>query len=123
MSETSSGLDENIAGALAYLLGLITGIILLLIEKDNEFVRFHAAQSIVVFAAIFVINIILSVISGGIALGVGGLVSGVISMIIGLLSLLIMLITFILWVYLMFTAYKGNKTRIPVAAGIADDLV
>lgn len=49
MSETSIGLEENIAGVLTYLLGFITGIIFLLIEKENKSVRFNAAQSIVVF--------------------------------------------------------------------------
>lgn len=122
MSETSTGLDENIAGALAYLLGFITGIILLLIEKDNEFIRFHAAQSIVVFVALFVVNIILSVIGGSMAFG-GVYAFGFVSIMVWLLSLLISLIAFILWIYLMFMAYKGNKPRIPVAADIADSLV
>jgi uncharacterized membrane protein len=43
MSETKLGVSENIAGLLAYILGWISGIILLVIEKENKFVRFHAA--------------------------------------------------------------------------------
>lgn len=121
MTETSIGLEENIAGALAYLLGFLTGIILLLIEKDNDFVRFHAAQSTVIFIAIFVLTMILNVIT--MAISLGGSMLGIISMIFGLLNMLIMLLALILWIYLMFMAYKGNKTRIPVAAGIADSLL
>src|SRR5659263_765145 len=44
--KTSMGLDENIAGALCYFLGFITGIVFLLTEKDNKFIKFHAIQSI-----------------------------------------------------------------------------
>src|SRR5271168_4848989 len=62
----TSGLQENVAGLLCYLLGWLTGIIFLLIDK-RPFVRFHAAQSIVVFGALFVIRVILSfgLLSGG----------------------------------------------------------
>ena len=52
MEKTSIGLDENVAGLLCYVLGWISGIIFLLIEPKNNFVRFHAIQSIVVFAII-----------------------------------------------------------------------
>ncbi len=37
--KTSTGLQQNIAGLLCYVLGWITGIILLPIEKDKQFVR------------------------------------------------------------------------------------
>ena len=48
MSNSQTGLSENVAGLLCYILGWITGLIFLLIDK-RPFVRFHAAQSIVVF--------------------------------------------------------------------------
>ena len=48
MEKTSTGLDENVAGLLCYILGWITGIVFLVIEPDNKFVRFHALQSIIV---------------------------------------------------------------------------
>jgi len=46
--KTSLGLDENIEGALCYVLGWLTGIVFFVLEKDNRFVKFHAMQSIVV---------------------------------------------------------------------------
>src|ERR1700756_2858422 len=55
----TTGLQENVAGLLCYLLGWLTGIIFLLIDK-RPFVRFHAAQSIVVFGVLFIIRMILS---------------------------------------------------------------
>ena len=60
--KTSTGMEQNLAGLLCYVLGWITGIIFLLLEKDNRFVRFHAIQSIVVFGAFTVLEIILSFI-------------------------------------------------------------
>ena len=59
LGKTSSGMQANVAGLLCYLLGVITGIIFILIEKENKFVRFHAMQSIIVFGGLFVINMIL----------------------------------------------------------------
>src|SRR5689334_17289909 len=64
---TSTGLSANVAGALSYLLGFITGIVFLVLEKQNRFVRFHAAQSIAVSVAIIVLSIALSILSGVLA--------------------------------------------------------
>jgi len=54
MSEkkSSTGLESNVAGLLSYLVGWITGLIFFLIEQEDEFVRFHAMQSIIVFGAV-----------------------------------------------------------------------
>src|ERR1700677_163601 len=64
----TAGMDENVAGLLCYILGWVTGLIFFLIDK-RPFVRFHAAQSIVVFGGLTVIRIVLSMlfISGGLA--------------------------------------------------------
>ena len=60
--KTSMGLEPNLAGLLCYVLGWITGFIFFILEKENQFVRFHAMQSIVVFGALTVVNIVLSFI-------------------------------------------------------------
>ncbi|MDN5310352.1 MAG: hypothetical protein PWP14_1746 [Methanolobus sp.] len=106
MSDTKIGLAENISGVVAYFLGFITGIVLLVIEKENKFVRFHAAQSTVVFGALFIISIIL----------------GFIPIIGWLIALFLPIIGLLLWLYLMFMAYKGNLYRLPVVAEYADKL-
>ncbi|WP_094229208.1 DUF4870 domain-containing protein [Methanolobus psychrotolerans] len=106
MSETKLGVSENIAGVIAYVLGFITGIILLIIEKENKFVRFHAAQSTVVSGGLFILGIIL----------------GFIPIIGWLIGLFLPLVGFVLWLYLMFMAYKGNMYRLPVIADYADKL-
>ena len=57
-----TGLSSNVAGALCYLLGLVTGIVFLMIEKEDRFVRFHAMQSIVLSVAVFVVSLVLGFI-------------------------------------------------------------
>ena len=53
LGTTDTGIKPNVAALLAYLLGFVSGLVLILIEKNNKFVRFHAMQSIVVFGVIF----------------------------------------------------------------------
>ena len=112
-ASTQSGLSENVAGLLCYLLGWITGLIFFLIDK-RPFVRFHAAQSIVVFGGLTVIRIVLSMlfISGGLA----GFSAGV-----GILWL-VSLVGLVLWILLMVKAYQGEKYRVPLAADLADQI-
>src|SRR5271155_5548914 len=55
----TTGLQENVAGMLCYLLGWLTGIIFLLIDK-RPLIRFHAAQSIVVFGTLFLLRLVLT---------------------------------------------------------------
>jgi uncharacterized membrane protein len=107
----STGLAPNVAGALAYLLGPITGVLFLLIEKNSPFVRFHALQSIV-FGVIWIIFwIVLSVISGVVPV-LGWLVGFLISIVAGLGGL-------VLWLLLMWKAYQGQEWELPVAGPIA----
>jgi uncharacterized membrane protein len=105
VKKTDSGLQENVAGLLCYVLGWITGIIFLVIEKQNKFVRFHAIQSIVVFGAYTVLSIIFNWIP---------VVGWIINTLLGIAA-------FILWVVLMYKAYKGLKYKIPVAGDIAEN--
>jgi uncharacterized membrane protein len=107
-------LQENVAGALCYVLGWLTGIIFLLIDK-RPFVRFHAAQSIVVFGAL---NILRLVLAFGF-LGGGGY--GFFS-IWSLLSMLVSLVTFVAWIVLMIFAYQGRRYEVPGAAGVAKSI-
>ena len=98
--------STNIAGVIAYFLGFITGILLLIIEKDNKFVRFHAAQSTVLSGGLFILGIIL----------------GFIPIIGWIIGLFLPFVGLILWLYLMYMAYQGNLYRLPVIADYADKL-
>ena len=55
-AKSSTGLDEDLAGALTYLLVLISAIVFLLVEQKSDFVRFHARQSAIVFGVVLVIH-------------------------------------------------------------------
>ena len=113
-------MEENIAGLLCYVLGWVTGIIFFIIDK-RPWVRFHAAQSIVVFGGIQVIYIVLgmfvgaSLFTGGLA-GAGGFSIGF------LLYPIVGLVAFVLWILLMVKAYGHQKFRVPVAADLAEKI-
>jgi uncharacterized membrane protein len=113
----STGLSMNLAAALAYSLGLITGILFLVVEpwKTNRFVRFHAMQSILFSVACIVISIVWTI-------AVGILVSFTGFWILTIdvpLRLLFGLGIFLLWLYLMFQAYSQREFRLPWIGEIA----
>ena len=126
--ESGTGLDENVAGALSYLLGALTGVLFFVVDGDRPFVRFHAAQSIVVFGGLFVATIVLSVVGGVVSAiaftgGVGGaIVGGLLSLVLLVVWLVVGLGALVAWLYLMYKAYNGETPRVPIAAGIADKL-
>ena len=99
----STGLKKNVAAALCYAAGWVTGLIFLLIEKKDETIRFHAAQSIVVFGGLTIVSMV---------------------PVLGwILSPLAMIAGFILWLVLIFKAYQGEKFELPVVAGWAKKLL
>jgi uncharacterized membrane protein len=110
-----SGMSENVAGFLCYLVGWVTGLIFFLIDK-RPFVRFHAAQSMVVFGGLHVILIALGIFFGAGFMFRGGFgVVGVWSALYGLINL----VAFILWILLMVKAYQHQKFEVPIAGNIA----
>jgi uncharacterized membrane protein len=114
VASPTEGLQENVAGLLCYVLGWVTGIIFLLIDK-RPWVKFHAAQSIVVFGGLTILRIAIG-ISGGMFGGVVGFgLWATIGLLLGLVGL-------VLWIFLMVKAYQHETFRVPVAAGIADGI-
>lgn len=97
--KTETGLEPNIAGLLCYVLGWVTGIIFLILEKKNEFVRFHAIQSIITFGAINIFYIIFFWVP---------------------FFWILWLLVFILWIILMFKAYQGQRYKLPWAGNFAE---
>jgi len=104
MAKTSIGLEENIEGALCYILFFVTGIVFYVLEKDNKFVKFHAMQAILVFLPAWIVVILLGWIPF-----LGWIIAG-----------LIALLTVILWLILMLKAYQGEKFKLPVVGDIAE---
>jgi len=107
MAKTSSGLEENVAGLLCYVLGWVSGLVFILIEKENKLVRFHAMQSIIVFGALTIVSFIFGLIPV-----IGGFIGGI----VGLLGL-------VLWIVLMVKAYQGTKYKLPLSGDLAEKWV
>ena len=103
MEKTKLGLTENVEAALSYVLGPITGIVFLILERDNKFVGFHALQSIVYFGILWVAITVLSFIPF-----IGTIIASILD-----------LLYFVSYVYLIFSAYKGRTFKIPVIGDAA----
>ncbi|MCL9818003.1 DUF4870 domain-containing protein [Natronocalculus amylovorans] len=116
-TESSTGLDSNVAGALAYLLGPLTGIIFYVIEEDDRFVKFHAAQSIVFLGGLVILSIVLSTLLT--VLTLVPVIGWIISAVIGLIGLLFAPIMLVVWAFLMYKAYQGAEYSIPVVGAFA----
>lgn len=113
-ASTSMGIDPKIAGLLTYLLGLISGLIIFLVEKKHQEVRYHAAQSIIVSGALIVLNIAVGIVSA----------LPVIGWLIAILGYLVLgLGGFVLWIYLLVQGYQLNHVRLPVAGEMAEQWV
>lgn len=97
-----TGLPKNTAAALSYVLGWLTGIVFLLIEKDS-FVRFHAMQSVITFGLLTVL-VMVPVVGW-------------------ILSPLVMILSFVLWLVLIFKAYQGEEFKLPVIGDFAKKLL
>lgn len=119
-AETSMGLDANVAGAAAYAVGLLSGLVIFLLETDNRQVRWHGAQSVVLFLGLGVAYLVASTV-----LFVFASLGGVVGLGFALVSLLLPLTALgvvALWLFLVVRTYQGHTVRVPVAAGVADSL-
>ena len=102
---SSTGLAPNVAGLMTYLLGFVSGIIFLILEKESPTVRFHAYQSTITFGALFLIDVV------GRALPLIG----------GAIHFAAWVTIFILWIVLMVKAYQGERFKVPIVGDIADE--
>ncbi len=100
---TSTGLQENVASLLCYVLGWVSGIVFLILEPNNKNIKFHAMQSIITFGALTVIQIVFDWIP------ILGWIIGAVTGVIG----------FILWIILIVTASQGRRFMVPWAGSIA----
>lgn len=112
---SSTGLDPNIAAALAYLAGPLSGILLFVVERSSSYVRFHAMQSII---------------------GLGGL--WLLAALLGLLAVLTVFISatgfavllyaawltgaawILVWIVCLVKAFTGDRWKLPIAGAYAE---
>jgi len=108
MEKSSTGLDENVAGLLCYVLGWVSGLVFVLIEQESKFVRFHAVQSIYVFGIYTIVGIILVTFLGWIP------ILGII------IYVLVWGVGIGLAIFLMIKAYQGTEFKLPWAGNFAE---
>jgi uncharacterized membrane protein len=106
----AGGMTENVAAALCYVLGLVTGILFLVLApyNQNKNIRFHAFQSIFMHVAVIAVYFVL-----GIA------VSAFLGFVGALLFPLLGLAIFVLWIYMVISAYQGKTVVLPVIGPFA----
>lgn len=105
--DTKLGIDENKVAALSYIGIWVTGILILLIEKENRFARFHAMQSVLVFLPLSLLVFFIAWIP---------YVGWVLADFIGFPAIFLVVIFAIM-------AYRGMKFKIPFIGGYAYRLI
>lgn len=105
MTENKTGFKKETSGALAYVLGPITGIFFLVTSKD-PFVRFHGMQSTVVFGFLFILQWLLGI-----------------TIILFPISVIISLVAFIFWLILIYKAWQGDEWEAPILGKISRNLL
>ena len=114
MAPATSGLEENVAGLLCYILGWVTGLIFFLIDK-RPFVRFHAAQSIIMSIAIFVVYFGIAFVFGLLSFAHLGFLAFALYPLVGLL-------VFVLWIFMMYKAFQHEKFKLPLIGDFAEKM-
>ena len=115
---SSTGLDANIAAALSYFFGLLSGAVFFAIETDSRFVKFHAMQSMLASVAAIVIWIVYTVLASILAY-------------IPVLGWLVMLLLWAglalgmlgVWLFSMFKAFQGERFKLPYIGEVAEKQV
>jgi len=106
------GLDENLAAALSYVFAFFSGIAVLIMERENKFVRFHALQSTLWFLFLMIINWVLKFITDVRFIG------RVLGIVINPALAVIGVVAFISWVFLMYKAFKGETYKLPIIGDV-----
>jgi len=123
--KSALGLDGNVTALIGYIIGIVA-LVLIFIEKDNKFVRFHAIQS-VLWAVVYIVSIIALAIIGTIVTMVLAQISGGLATIVSLLLMLLYIGLFFGFIGgLIFAAIKafGNSEfKLPVVGKMADKWV
>jgi uncharacterized membrane protein len=119
--KTALGLDTNVGALLCYLpicaISLIYSIIVLVTEKDNKTMRFHALQSLLL-TALYVVGLVAVMVVGGIIVGVTG--SGILGMLVSLLYFAVIVLFLGAMVFGMVKGYQGQTFKLPVVGDMAE---
>ena len=111
---SSTGLDPNLAAALAYLAGPFSGVLILLVERANGFVRFHAWQSILGLGGLGLLSAATLVLSF-----LTLLLSPFVFTVMYRFSELVAIVWVVAWVVCLVKAFTGDRWEMPVAGRYA----
>jgi uncharacterized membrane protein len=111
---TSTGVDPRLSALLCYLAWWVSGLVFLVIEQEHRAVRFHAAQSIVLFGGLSVLILLMAMASLGVLF-----ISPAAFQAIYMLSWLLSLGAVALWLFVMLKVLRGESWRVPYAGDLA----
>jgi uncharacterized membrane protein len=117
-STSTMKMAPNKAAIFSYALGWVSGLIFLVMERKNSFVRFSAAQSFLFFGGVTILQVILRLIGAIPFLG-----TILLAPILGLVGTVITIAALAAWLFLLFQAYRGVKVKIPIVGDYAEALV
>ena len=109
MKKSLFGLEENHVSALSYVLTFVTGLIVLVLEKENKNVRFHAMQSTLLGLAAMILNFALRILS---IIPLLGILASLANSLVG-----IALVAAV--IYMILNALKGQTLKLPIIGDIA----
>jgi uncharacterized membrane protein len=116
-STTSTGVDPRLSSLLCYTAWWVSGLIFLIIEQQHRDVRFHAAQSLILFGGLSAIIATLSLLSVAMLMVSGGAFQAA-----RVLVYLVWTGAVIIWLVLMYRTYQGQTWRVPIAGDLAAKL-
>jgi len=112
---SSTGLDPNVAAALAYLAGPLSGLLLFLVERHSTYVRFHAMQSIVGLGGLWLLAAAFALLAG-------------LTVFISATGFLVLLYAawltgaawIVVWIICLVKAFTGQVWKLPFAGDYAE---
>lgn len=114
---TSTGVDPRLSALLCYTAWWLSGLIFLFIEQQHRTVRFHAAQSLVLFGGASVLIALLTALSIAMLMVSGAAFQAARMLVYG---------TWIaavgVWLVLMYRTYQGETWRVPLVGSLAAKL-
>jgi uncharacterized membrane protein len=115
--DTTTGVDPRLASVLCYAGWWVTGLVFLFVEREHPGVRFHAAQSLVVFGGLSALMMAIAALNAVALFLVPSLFRGMWT-----LNSVVWLAGVVLWLVLMVLTFRGDRLRIPVAGDLAERL-
>ena len=112
---SSTGLEPEFAAALAYLAGPFSGVILLLAERTNRFVRFHAWQAVFGLGGLGLLSVVFLA-----SAFLGLFVSPAMFTTLYVLAAVTAVVWLGVWVLCLVKSFGGSALRLPLVGRYAE---